>query len=181
MFWNRYKSGPFTEIARSARIGAGATLGTWAKIESDAQIGPGAVIGDWSAVGARSIVGRDAVFGSWAKIGADVVLGEGVRLGSHTRVQDGVVVPDHAVFDDGDLVTRDGVIANRVGGRVSGGDDQGPKMVSGPFGRFEIPADVPIDMADFEAMIEDFFWGRSDTLERYRVPAPEASVDVSPA
>jgi hypothetical protein len=151
LFGKPYTTGHWTNVARSARIGAGT------------------ILGDWSTVDEGSIVGRDVTFGSHARIGRGVVLGDRVVLGSHTIVQDGVRVPDDAVFDDCDLVTATGVLPNRTGGHAISGDSEYPKFynISAPFGCFRVPAD-----AYRNDMVEDFMWGRSDALEEFRMKAP---------
>ncbi|MCE6959613.1 hypothetical protein LAZ40_11170 [Cereibacter sphaeroides] len=176
-FWKRYRSGAFTQVALSASIGRGAVLGTWASVEAGAVIGSGTIVGDWSTVGRGAVVGHDVVFGPWAKVGAGAEIGDGVRLGSHTIVQPGVIVPAGAVFDDGDLVTPQGVIADRTGGFCIYVHERG-NLITSPFGRFLLAAHL-----DPDQLIDDFEWGRSEELERYRedpVAGPEAEHDPAP-
>lgn len=139
------------------------TLGSWSAVANSATIGDGTVLGSWSMVGERSVVGQNVQFGSWAKIGDDVVLGDGVVLGSHTIVQSGVTVAPNTSYRDGDLVTPTGVIPNRTGGHSMAFEKTGTR-ISAPFGCFIVPPRL-----DSETLIEDYMWGRSDELDKFRV------------
>lgn len=161
----------------SKRFPSSVEVGRWTRVGDDVEIGENVRLGPWSQVGDNCSIGEGTTFGKWACIGSNVTLGANVRLGSHTRVMNGVTVPPGAVFDDGDLVTRQGVIPNRTGGysRVSTPDGI---AVSAPFGRFLVPLHGDLGMSLVEKMVEDHQWGRSTMLEDFRViPAPEPELD----
>jgi hypothetical protein len=74
-------------VARSAQIGEGVTLGDHVQVHGQARIGAG------------SVVGEHSVIGKGAQVGARVWLGEGVV------VEAGAIVPDDSVVPAGSRIT----------------------------------------------------------------------------
>lgn len=190
-FWKaRPKESVYSKIHSSARMESPVQIGSWTVVEAGARIGRGTLLGHWSHVGEGCLVGEDVHFGPWAKIGRNVVLGNKVRLGSHTIVQDGVALPAGTVCQDFDLVTPRGIIAGRTGGYCMGLNGTGFE-INGPFGQFRIPVPPGSVSTDqqvedlhvmFEAMIDDYQWGRSDALEAFRIEErPEMEPDSGSA
>lgn len=122
---------------------------------------------------AGASVGANTTLGNWVKIGENAVIGAQCDLPDHVRVQPGVIVPDGTKLQGHELVTKDGIIPNRVGGFAHDSPPYGrdPVRLMGSFGRFVIPAHL-----FSEDLIEDYFWGRSETLASYQVfPEPETA------
>ncbi|WP_027234313.1 LbetaH domain-containing protein [Leisingera caerulea] len=153
-----------TRAQAAGRIPASVKTGQWTKVHPTTLIGERVRLGNWSSVGPGSDIAEDCIFGDWARTGRRVTLGRGVRLGSHTIIQDDVSVPAGTVFEDHDLVTPDGVIANRTGGSITSLFD----------GIYQITTVSGVYLVREEAydrsLLEDFQWGRSDDLEDCRVP-----------
>ncbi|MFG6080347.1 hypothetical protein ACEUZ9_000897 [Paracoccus litorisediminis] len=157
-------------------------IGTWTRIESKVRIGRNVSLGDWTIIGKDSVIGAGSIFGPWASVGRGVKLGVNVRLGSHTIVQDGVTVPDAAVFADGDLVTANGVIENgSVGCR--GDIERLPGLgecflFDGCQGTFLVPEwEFDHEFLQFHGnlldlhfrMLEDYRFGRLAGFEPFRI------------
>ena len=77
---------PSAQIADSARIGSGVSIGAQVVIEDDVEIGAG------TSIGAGSVVERSAVVGSECQLHARVTLGQGIRLGNCCILHAGVVI-----------------------------------------------------------------------------------------
>ncbi len=77
---------PSAVIDRTARIGAGVTIGALAVIEAEAVIGDGAVIG------AHSVVGERAEVGAATQFAAHVTFGERCRIGARGVIHSGAVI-----------------------------------------------------------------------------------------
>ena len=77
---------PTAVIAKSARIGAGVTVGPFAVIEDEA------TVGDGSEIGAYGFLGRGARVGSNCRLHPRVTLYAGARLGDRVIVHAGAVL-----------------------------------------------------------------------------------------
>jgi UDP-3-O-[3-hydroxymyristoyl] glucosamine N-acyltransferase len=77
---------PTAVIAKSAKIGAGATIGPFAVIEEDATVGTG------SDVGAFSFLGRGVRMGTSCRLHPRVTIYAGARLGDRVVVHAGAVL-----------------------------------------------------------------------------------------
>jgi UDP-3-O-[3-hydroxymyristoyl] glucosamine N-acyltransferase len=74
------------QIAASASIGRGVTVGALAVIEEDVEIGAD------TSIGAGTVIERSAVIGSQCILHSQVMLGRGVSLGNRCILQPGVVI-----------------------------------------------------------------------------------------
>ena len=77
---------PSAQIADSASIGSGATIGALVVIESNVEIGAD------TSIGPGTIIERSAVIGEQCLLHSQVMLGRGVRLGDRCILQSGVVI-----------------------------------------------------------------------------------------
>jgi UDP-3-O-[3-hydroxymyristoyl] glucosamine N-acyltransferase len=77
---------PSAQIASSASIGSGVTIGALAVVEDDVAIGAD------TSIGAGTVIERSAVIGSQCILHSQVMLGRGVSLGNRCILQSGVVV-----------------------------------------------------------------------------------------
>ena len=77
---------PSAQIASSASIGSGVTIGALAVIEDDVEIGAD------TSIGAGTVIERSAVIGSQCILHSQVMLGRGVSLGDRCILQSGVVI-----------------------------------------------------------------------------------------
>ena len=77
---------PSAQIARSARIGSGVSIGALAVIEDDVEIGAD------TSIGAGTVIERSAVIGSQCILHSQVMLGRGVSLGDRCILQSGVII-----------------------------------------------------------------------------------------
>jgi UDP-3-O-[3-hydroxymyristoyl] glucosamine N-acyltransferase len=180
-FKKRHRAGDFAQISGYARFGKNVTSGSWTKVRDNAVIGDNVNLGDWAEVHEEAQVHEGAQVGSWAMVGRGAVIGKHAVLPDHTRVQPGVVVGEHTVFEGHELVTPDGIIPHRCSGFMVSGNLNGtePLLLTGSFGQFEIPV-----LEYSEELLEDFFWGRSEALEAFRIdvdaPAAECEADEMP-
>ena len=74
------------QIASSASVGSGVTIGALAVIEDDVEIGAD------TSVGAGTVIERSAVIGSQCVLHSQVMIGRGVSLGKRCILQPGVVI-----------------------------------------------------------------------------------------
>jgi UDP-3-O-[3-hydroxymyristoyl] glucosamine N-acyltransferase len=77
---------PSAQIADSARIGSGVSIGALAVIEGDVEIGAD------SSIGAGTVIERTATIGSQCILHSQVTLGRGVSLGNRCILLSGAVV-----------------------------------------------------------------------------------------
>jgi UDP-3-O-[3-hydroxymyristoyl] glucosamine N-acyltransferase len=77
---------PSAQIASSAKIGSGVTIGALAVIEGDVEIGVD------TSIGAGTVVEHAAVIGRQCLLHSQVMLGRGVSLGDRCILQSGVVI-----------------------------------------------------------------------------------------
>jgi len=77
---------PSAQIASSAKIGSGVTIGALAVIEGDVEIGAD------TSIGAGTVIERSAVIGRQCLLHSQVMLGRGVSLGDRCILQSGVVI-----------------------------------------------------------------------------------------
>jgi UDP-3-O-[3-hydroxymyristoyl] glucosamine N-acyltransferase len=77
---------PSAQIARSARIGSGVSIGALAVIEDDVEIGAD------TSIGAGTVIERSAVIGRQCVLHSQVTLGRGVSLGDRCILLSGAVV-----------------------------------------------------------------------------------------
>ena len=77
---------PSAQIASSASIGNGVTIGALAVIEDDVQIGAD------TSIGAGTVIERSAIIGRQCLLHSQVMLGRGVSLGDRCILQSGVVI-----------------------------------------------------------------------------------------
>lgn len=80
---------PSAQIASSAKIGSGVTIGALAVIEDDVEIGVD------TSIGAGTVIEHAAVIGSQCLLHSQVMLGRGVSLGDRCILQSGVVIGGH--------------------------------------------------------------------------------------
>jgi len=180
-FKKRHQPGDFAQISGSARFGDNVTSGAWTRVGPKAVIGNNVSLGPWVVIHEEAQIHDGAQLGNWVKVGRGAVIGKNAVLPMNMRIQPGVIIPENSVFEGHELVTPDGIIPHRCGGFVLSGNPNGtrPLHLQGGFGEFEIPV---LEYSD--DLIEDFFWGRSDALEAYRVevntPTVEREVDEMP-
>jgi UDP-3-O-[3-hydroxymyristoyl] glucosamine N-acyltransferase len=77
---------PSAQIASSAKIGSGVTIGALAVIEGDVEVGAD------TSIGAGTVIERSAVIGRQCLLHSQVMLGRGVSLGDRCILQSGVVI-----------------------------------------------------------------------------------------
>jgi UDP-3-O-[3-hydroxymyristoyl] glucosamine N-acyltransferase len=77
---------PSAQIASSARIGRGVTIGALAVIEDDVEIGAD------TSIGAGTVVERSAVIGRHCLLHSHVMLARGVKLGDRCIIHPGAVI-----------------------------------------------------------------------------------------
>ena len=77
---------PSAQIASSASIGNGVTIGALAVIEDDVQIGAD------TSIGAGTVIERSAVIGRQCLVHSQVMLGRGISLGDRCIIHSGAVI-----------------------------------------------------------------------------------------
>lgn len=163
----------FREIAGSATLGARVSMGPWTKVGPEAVIGDDVILGPWAEIGRRARIGDHAEIGKWVRVGDLATVPVASRIPGHVRIQPGVDVTADLMLEGHELITHAGIIRRRCCAYSCGQDDPtGPVRVVGIFGHYEVPA------ADFDdEMIQDYMWGASEELERYRIEVPEVAPD----
>lgn len=105
--------GAFAVVARDARIGREAVLGTGVFVGMATHIGPSARIGDDVIVNTRAIVEHEVVVGAHTHIAVNAILlgrsriGDRSTLGAGAIVVDGIAICDDVVVGAGAVVIRD--------------------------------------------------------------------------
>jgi UDP-3-O-[3-hydroxymyristoyl] glucosamine N-acyltransferase len=104
---------PYLAFARAVGLLTPAALPTpgihrLAEVAASATIGEGSSIGPFVSIGDDAVIGRDVVLGPQVTVGRGAVIGDGCRLHSRVSVREGCRLGRRVVVQDGAVIGSDG-------------------------------------------------------------------------